>query len=188
MTIAASQVFEKMVLPDGRAVIVRAIRPDDRERLQAAFLRLEPESVYLRYFAYKKDLTEADLDRLCNPDFRERVVLVVTMEAVGGQPIIGSGGYVASPATNASRMAEVAFVVQEDFQGQGLATKLLAALVNIARADGIVRFEAEVLSRNTPMLEVFAHSGLPTEQTQEADGVVSLTLSLLAASPALASR
>ena len=53
---------EAIRLRNGAPAIVRAIRPDDRERLQAAFLALEPESVYLRYFSYKHELSEADLE------------------------------------------------------------------------------------------------------------------------------
>jgi len=191
-TLDARRFSEKIVLPHGKAAIVRAIRPDDRDRLAAAFLALEPESVYLRYFTYKKELTEADLDRLCNPDFRERVVLVVTVGDGAKEVMIGAGGYVARDAPDATpdakRVAEVAFVVGEAFRGQGIAGKLLAVLVPIARNDGIVQFEAEVLTRNAPMLEVFARSGLPMEQKHEDDSVVRLTLSLLAANPAGVSR
>ena len=76
MPAPASQFAEAIVLRDGSPALVRAIRPDDRERLQTAFLALDRESVYLRYFVYKRELIEADLDRLCNPDFALRVVLV----------------------------------------------------------------------------------------------------------------
>jgi RimJ/RimL family protein N-acetyltransferase len=157
---------------------LRAIRPDDRERLAAAFLALEPESVYLRYFSYKHELTPADLDRLCVPDFRERVVLVATIGNADGEVIIGSGGYVVHPVADGARAAEVAFAVEEDFHGNGIATRLLAVLADIARADGIAQFDAEVLARNAAMLQVFARSGLPMEREAEEDGVVRVTLRL----------
>jgi RimJ/RimL family protein N-acetyltransferase len=169
---------EPFTLRDGRAAVLRAIRPDDRERLAAAFLALEPESVYLRYFSYKHELTPADLDRLCVPDFRERVVLVATIGNADGEVIIGSGGYVVHPVADGARAAEVAFAVEEDFHGNGIATRLLAALADIARADGIAQFDAEVLARNAAMLQVFARSGLPMEREAEEDGVVRVTLRL----------
>ena len=166
---------------------MRAIRSDDRERLQKAFGELDPESVYLRYFSYKSELTEADLDRLCNPDFQERVVLVVTQDdAVGGEIIVGSGGYVMLASPEGARVAEVA--VEEGVQGQGIASKLLAVLTEMARADGIERFDAEVLSRNTPMLQVFEHSGLTMQAHLEEDGVVRVSLALAAPTPPGASR
>ncbi|HZT55074.1 MAG TPA: GNAT family protein [Burkholderiaceae bacterium] len=184
-----SRFSEAFRLRSGVAALVRAIRPDDRERLHAAFLELDPESVYLRYFSYKADLSEADLDRLCDPDFRERVVLVVTIAGAAGEVIIAAAGYVAYDTPEHERAAEVAFSVEEDFHGQGISGKLLAVLTTIARADGIDRFEAEVLARNAPMLHVFERSGLPMQHEPAEDGVVRVSLSLLAApSPAAASR
>ena len=178
MTTGPRQFHEAFTLHDGRPALLRAIRADDRDRLAKAFLALGPDSVYLRYFSVKRELTPADLDRLCMPDFRERVVLVITLGTGASEAIIGSGGYVADAAADGTRVAEVAFVVNENFQGHGLATKLLAVLAGMARADGIARFEAEVLERNASMLQVFAHSGLALQRGRAQDGVVSLTLSL----------
>jgi hypothetical protein len=55
---------------------------------------------------------------------------------------------------------------------------LLAALVTLARRHGLVRFEAEVLSVNAPMLTVFQRSGLPLRQRRES-GVIHLDLDLV---------
>ncbi len=188
MSDGTSGFSEAFALRDGTVAIVRAIRPDDRERLQTAFHALDPESVYLRYFSYKHELSEADLDRLCNPDFRERVVLVVTVASAAGEIIVGAGGYVAHDTPDGQRAAEVAFSVEEDVQGQGISGKLLAVLTDIARAAGIDRFDAEVLARNGAMLRVFERSGLPMATQPEQDSVVRLSLSLLSPSPADASR
>lgn len=179
MSVQARQFAQTIQLRDGSPALVRAIRADDRHRLQTAFLALDPESVYLRYFAYKRELTEADLDRMCKPDFVERVVLVVTVGVGADEIIIGSGGYVMHATSDGARVAEVAFAVEEDFQGQGIASKLLLVLVDLGREDGIARFDAEVLSRNTPMLAVFQGSGLPMHQQRGDDGVVTLSMSLL---------
>jgi RimJ/RimL family protein N-acetyltransferase len=179
MSAPASQFAAAIALRDGSPALMRAIRPNDRERLQTAFLALDPESVYLRYFVYKRELTEADLDRLCNPDFFERVVLVVTVGADADEVIVGSGGYVAHATDDGSRVAELAFLVAERVHGQGIASTLLGVLADIARQDGFERLSAEVLVQNTPMFAVFERSGLPVIQQTEQDGVVSLALSLL---------
>ena len=179
MTDAARNLHQTFALRNGAAAVVRAIRPDDRARLQAAFLALEPESVYLRYFSYKHELSEADLDRLCAPDFRERVVLVVTQAAPSGEIIVGSGGYVAHTGADGVRAAEVAFAVEEDVQGQGISGRLIDVLAELARADGIARFEAEVLARNTAMLRVFERSGLPMTVSDDEDGVVHVRMDIL---------
>ncbi|MEP7100651.1 MAG: GNAT family N-acetyltransferase [Burkholderiales bacterium] len=181
MSDEASRFSEVFALRSGAPAVLRAIRSDDRERLQTAFRALDPESVYMRYFSYKHELSEADLDRLCNPDFDERVVLVVTRQTDAGEVIIGSGGYVRHATPDGTRAAEVAFTVEEDVQGQGISSKLLAVLTDIARADKIERFDAEVLARNAAMLHVFEHSGLSLQLQPEEDGVLRLSLSLAAA-------
>ncbi len=183
MSDAARGFGEAFTLRGGRVAVVRAIRPDDRDRLQAAFHALEPESVYLRYFSFKQALTEADLDRLCGPDFHERVVLVVTLPGDAGEVIVGAGGYVRLPGAVGVRAAEVAFAVEEDVQGQGISGKLIEVLAGLARADGIERFDADVLSRNAPMLRVFERSGLPLTVSPEEDGVVHVQMVLAPIAP-----
>ena len=59
------------------------------------------------------------------------------------------------------RTAEVALSVEEDYHGQGIATRILNHLVRIAREKGVDQFEAEVLPGNTSMLAVFSRIGLP---------------------------
>ena len=71
----------------------------------------------------------------------------------------------------------MAFTIEEDFQGQGLAGGLLAALADIARRHGIVRLEAEVLAHNAAMLAVFRRSGLPM-RLRHAGDVVHVSLDL----------
>lgn len=188
MTIDARRYREAVVLRDGSAACIRAIRADDRERLASAFRGLEPASVYLRYFSFKPELTDADLDRLTEPDFDDRVVLVVTVGDGAAEAIVGSGGYVAHREADGSRVAEVAFAVEEDYQGRGIAGRLLAVLARIGRDAGIDRFVAEVLAHNAPMLRVAARSHLPMRQRRTDDGVVRVTLSLAASTPAGASR
>jgi RimJ/RimL family protein N-acetyltransferase len=71
------------------------------------------------------------------------------------------------PSADGARTAEVAFTIEEDYQGQGLASKLLALLADIAREHGITRFVAEVLAGNASMLSVFKRSGLPMTTKNE---------------------
>jgi RimJ/RimL family protein N-acetyltransferase len=80
------------------------------------------------------------------------------------------------------RSAEVAFTVEEDYQRQGLASKLLAAIVEMARSLGISQLEADVLAGNQAMLVVFQRSGLPMSTSRSA-GVVHLVLDLTTGLP-----
>jgi GNAT superfamily N-acetyltransferase len=157
-------------LRNGLAVTIRALRPDDRERVAAAVGGLDRESIYYRLFSYRNELTEAGLDRLMRFDAqREVVLLVVTADGT----VIGSGRYVVTrPGA-----AEVAFMVEEDYHGQGIASRLLRHLARVAAAQGIVSFEADVLAVNKPMLAVFARPGWPMIKAREGDAV-HVTLAL----------
>ncbi|CAB5132395.1 4-hydroxybutyrate CoA-transferase [Olavius algarvensis associated proteobacterium Delta 3] len=164
-------------LKNGIDVRIRSIRADDRERIIEAFRNLEPESIYTRFFHHKKALSDAELKSATEIDFDDVVVLVVTIGKEKNETIIAGGRYVAFDAADNLRSAEVAFTVEEDYQGQGLASHLLRHLAHIARQKGIARFEADVLPHNKAMLIVFSRCGLPMVKGHEAGNVhVTLTL------------
>jgi len=164
-------------LKNGLIVSVRLLRVDDRDRVAAAVRQLDKESVYTRLFSYRKELTEAGLTRIMTLDPERDVALLVTVGAGQDEVAIGSGRLVASDATGTSRIAEVAFVVEEDYQGLGIAGRLLKHLANLARQRGITALEADVLAENKSMLAVFARSGLSMQQRREG-GIVHVTLAL----------
>lgn len=167
-------------LQNGLAVTIRALRADDRERIAQAVRKLDRESIYLRLFSYRSELTQAGIDRLMRFDPELEVALVVTTGAGADEIVIGCGRYVVSGPDQVERTAEVAFVVEEDYHGLGIAGSVLKHLAGIARKKGIAAFEADVLAGNKSMLAVFARSGLPMRQRQEG-GVTHVTLSLRAA-------
>jgi GNAT superfamily N-acetyltransferase len=159
-------------LHGGDRIAIRATRPDDRERLVRAFHGLDHRSIYQRFFFHKRELSDEDLRRLTECDGARVAVLVATLGSGDHEAIVGLGQYARRGAA-----AQIAFAVEEDFQGRGIATRLLRRLLRIARDQGISQFEADVLAENRPMLRVFRRSGLPVDES-EADGVVHLTLSL----------
>jgi RimJ/RimL family protein N-acetyltransferase len=172
----ASRFQETETLKSGIPVTIRAIRPDDKAGVVDAFGKLEPESVYTRFFQAKESLSDRDLKAATEVDFRNVVALVVTTVSGGKEILIGGGRYVLY-APSGPRSAEVAFLVEEDYHGQGIAGRLLRHLVRIAREQGVEQLEADVLPQNKAMLAVFARSGLPLKQSP-AEGAVHLTLSL----------
>lgn len=162
---------------DGRPITLRAVRPDDKARLLEAFRNLEPSSIYTRFFAYKKTLSEEELTRATEIDYETVVALVATIPSDGDEMIIGHGAYAVDVSRDPPERAEVAFVVEEDFQGQGIASLLLRYLTRIARAEALKEFNADVLPGNPGMVAVFRGSGLPMKETWE-DGGVHVTMSL----------
>lgn len=133
----------------------------------------------MRLFSYRTEVTEAALDRIVGIDPAREAALVVTLGTGDDEKVIGSGRYIASAAGGEGRTAEVAFIVEEDYHGLGIAGRLLRHLADIAHAEGIAAFEADVLAENSSMLSVFARSGLPMDKHRDG-GTVHVTLSLKA--------
>jgi GNAT superfamily N-acetyltransferase len=177
MMIDARNYFVEDTLRNGIRITIRAVRRDDRSRIAKAFSELDRESIYTRFFGWKKELTEADFARIDATDFVRRVMLLVTTRVGEEEIVIGAASYVADEAEDGTLAAEVAFTVEEDYQGLGIAGRLLRHLADIARERGITRFQAEVLAENKAMLAVFARSGLPMRQWRE-DEVIHLVLAL----------
>ncbi len=143
-------------LRDGAKIRIRAIRPDDKGRLLEHFHGLSPASVHNRFFAMRRELSDSDLARLTELDFRDHVGLAATFGDAEAERFIGVGRYIraAEPAR-----AEVAFAVLDEHHGRGVGTLLLEHLAKLARVSGITEFEADVLADNRQMLTVFEQSG-----------------------------
>ncbi|MGB4855967.1 MAG: GNAT family N-acetyltransferase [Candidatus Dechloromonas phosphoritropha] len=171
--IDARSYYVRETLRNGMEVCIRALRPDDGERIAEAFSNLDPESIYSRFFSFKRKLNEADYRLIREMDFDNRVALIVTHMVAGREVVIASSSY----ARCGDDMAEVAFVVEEDMHGLGIARRLLMHLGRIARDRGISHFIAEVLVTNAAMLRVFSAVGWPMKK-RIVDGTVHVTLSL----------
>jgi GNAT superfamily N-acetyltransferase len=160
-------------LRDGRRLEICAFRPSDQAELQSAVGRTSARSLYRRFFTVKRSFSEKERGFFLNVDFVGHVALMAWTEESGQEVIVGGGRYVVVEPGK----AEVAFVVIDQYQGQGVGAALMRHLASIARAAGLKELVAEVLAENAPMLKVFEKSGLPTTTTREAD-VVQVSLRL----------
>jgi GNAT superfamily N-acetyltransferase len=162
----------KETLKDGSEVIIRAMHPDDKQSLVEAFLHLQPQTIRMRFFYAKRNLSDDDLRWLDEISHGKHVGLVATVANGRDELIIGEGSYAAL-----GRAAEIGFTVVEAWQRRGIARRLLQHLARIARDQGVSEFEAYVLKENGPMLAVFRDSGLPMT-IREAEGALHITLLL----------
>lgn len=162
-------------LRDGLPVVIRTARADDKDRLKLAFGQLDPQTIYTRYFAYRKGFTESELARLDTPDFDRVILLVATVGEGADETIIAGATCAIDDAAGDARTAELAFTVEEDYQRQGLASKLLQTIIALARSRGIRRFTAEVLAGNQAMRAVFQRSGM-MKSASSSGGVVHYVL------------
>ncbi len=156
-----------VVLLDGTPARIRPIVPSDTDRLTHFHEHLSRETVYRRFFSAHPHLRPEELARFTRVDYRERLALI----ALVGDTLVAVARYDRAPFT---ARAEVAFVVADAFQGHGLGTLLLEHLASAARRRGISTFEAETLSINHPMLDVFGQTGFPCER-HRSEGVIEVS-------------
>jgi RimJ/RimL family protein N-acetyltransferase len=165
------------MLKNGLLVTVRAIRAQDKGAILESFKVLDDDTVYSRFFAPKKHLSDEELKYLTEVDFDRTVALVITLPVDGREKIIGGGRYIAFIDAEGADSAEFALIVEEDYQGLGLGKLIFRHLTSIARALGINRFEAEVLPANNRMLNLLKKTGLPMSMVTRDESVyVSIDL------------
>lgn len=171
MTPATYSVRER--LRDGRPIEIRALRPDDETAMLAAVDRTDPESLRRRFFAPKRGFSEKEKAFFMNIDFVNHVALVAEIDDGGGPAIIGGGRYIVT----AGGEAEVAFVVVDAYQGQGIGTLLTRHLTALARAAGLETLAADVLPENAAMRNVLAKAGFEIGRSNDPH-VIHMTLPL----------
>jgi RimJ/RimL family protein N-acetyltransferase len=160
-------------LRDGRPIEIRALRPDDRAEMLSAIGRTSTQSLQRRFFVPKKGFSEQEIAFFLNIDFENHVALVAQIDEDGRPAIAGGGRYiVVRPG-----QAEIAFMVVDAYQGQGIGTVLMRHLAALARDAGLKELIAEVLPQNTAMLKVFRNFGFRPGSKREPQ-VVHLALQL----------
>jgi len=158
-----TQYETEVLLRDGSRILIRPIRTDDAERWLSFVTRLSDRTKYLRFHSLPRLGPEAAL-RFCTVDYVNAFALVAETTAGQEEKIVAIGRYHRLPD---KRSAEVAFVVEDAYQGKGIGTKLVGRLAEVARDNGIRKFEADVLERNRDMMTVFMDYGFHVTSTLE---------------------
>lgn len=156
------------VLDDGTEIKFRAIHPTDEPLVRELFYALSRETVYYRFMSNIRQISRKQMKDLVFINHRSDVAIVGTIPEAHGEDIVAIGRYYLDPKTN---MAEVAFMVRDDYQNRGIGTFLLKHLSNIARRNAIRGFTAEVLRGNKAMQTVFNNSDLKVRSTIEEDRI-----------------
>jgi len=135
-------------LKDGRHVTLRAVVPQDREAVHAAIKRLSPESRYARFMSPLHELSPQMLERAVNPE-RDNELQLVAVRKGPPDMIVGGARYSSGPG---NKDCEFALAIIDEWQGLGLARKLLEMLMQIAKARGFEHMEGFILASNDRML------------------------------------
>ncbi len=143
-------------LIDGTEIFLRPVKPNDETALTEMLYSLSEDSKHKRFMSRTVAFPHKDIQQVTNVDYQNNLALVGVVPSVSGEDIVAIGQYFVDPATNS---AEVAFVVQDEWQKKGMGTLLLKYLSEIASKRNIKRFNAKVMRENRPMLAVFHNSG-----------------------------
>ncbi len=157
---------------NGKKVRFRAIKPSDEEEMRKLFYRFSDTAVYYRYFSPIRTMPHRKMQEYVNVDYQRIMSIVGTVDQAGTERIIAEGRYVRH---HHRPLADVAFVVDENCQGQGIASFLLELLIRVAREQGIEGFTADVIADNKSMLKVFEKAPFPIRAVLES-GIYNLTI------------
>ena len=159
-----------LALKNGETLRIRPIRPDDEQRLVELYSRLSRQTAYQRFFTVMRRLPSDWVHYFANVDYRRRLALVAERETVAGVEIVGVGRYEPSDEEGTG---EVAFVLEDGYQGQGLGAVLLDAVVRAGTERGLTRFRAFVLAENRRMLSLLArHMRIIESVTEQGETTV----------------
>lgn len=144
------------LLSDGRTVHLRPIRTEDAELERRFFERVGTESAYFRFFQPKQYLSAKELRYFTNVDYDSRMAFV----AIHRDDMVAVGRFDVLPeeSDENQKVAEIALLVEDGFQGQGIGTRLLQQLTIYARLKGVTDFVAFVLAENRAILRLLEHT------------------------------
>jgi acyl-CoA hydrolase/GNAT superfamily N-acetyltransferase len=161
-------------LRDGTEIFFRPIKPTDEPALSEMLYSLSEQSVKTRYMTRTAAFPHRHVQQLTNVDYKKDFAIVGVVPSASGEEIVAIAQYFLDPQTQA---AEVAFVVQDEWQQKGMGTFLLDYITKIARQRGVKRFYAKVLPNNKPMLAIFHNSGYKVNTEFDGD-VYNITYDL----------
>lgn len=161
---------KEAVLIDGTRILLRPVRPTDEQLMKDMFYSCSDETIYDRYFGVVKAMPHASAQKQVNVDYENNMTVAGIVNEGERERMVAVGQYVRDPATN---LGDVAFLVEDGYQGRGVGTLLFQHLMMIARKKGVSGFTADVFASNRPMLHVLHKSGCDMKSSL-AEGIYHL--------------
>ncbi len=147
----------------GTRVSFRPIKSTDEEMMKDLFYRLSEQTVYQRFFQSLKSMPHRGLVHFVHVDFSNEMAIVGVVQdpqKPEREEIIAVGRYFMNRSTN---IAEVSYLVRDDYQRRGIGSFVIRYLARIARNSGVEGFVAEILPDNAAAMKVLHKIGLPVE-------------------------
>jgi acyl-CoA hydrolase/GNAT superfamily N-acetyltransferase len=159
----------------GLNILLRPVKISDEPLLKDFFYSLSDKSIYRRFFSARTDMPHEYLQEFVVIDYTQKMIILAVIEKGKKEEIIGLGQYAIVENTHTG---DLALVVTDDYQNQGIGRELLSYLTFLAKKQGLLGFTAEVLVDNKPMLhlfDLFGKMGFDIEKKMEA-GVLELKI------------
>ena len=158
----------ELQLRDGRSVTVRAVRADDRDKMQEALRALSAEARYSRFMSPLRELSPQMLDRAVKPEADRELQLVAVAGEGANEKIVAGARYSGTPG---GKDCEFATAVVDGWQRLGLARRLLEMLMEAAQARGYDRMDGFILASNAAMLNLAKRLGFVDVESPEGPSV-----------------
>lgn len=154
-----TQYTSTFAFPNGQLGTIRAIRPEDEPLLAKFHSELTAETVYRRYahtLPLSQRVMHERLSRNCFVDYDRDIILVVETQGGDTRQIIAVGALFRFPTSD---KRELALVVSDRFQRQGIGRRLMQQLIHVAKAEGIERVIAYIAAENVGIRGLCEKSG-----------------------------
>lgn len=161
--------LEERVSLGGKDLLVRPIRPEDGQRLEAFYASASPSDMRLRFFMSRREVPRSELARYCQIDYEREMTFI----ALDGEAMAGEVRAVSDPD---NRQAEFAVQVAEAWQRRGLGRALMDKLLRYLRARGTAEVFGHCLNENMGMAALARHAGFDVRE--DSDGTVAMRLAL----------
>jgi acyl-CoA synthetase (NDP forming)/GNAT superfamily N-acetyltransferase len=159
---------EYVLLRDGESVLLRAATARDVPAVEAFMATVSRDSLQMRFMGAVAYVSRSAVEFMCTGDPADRLCLLAIVGQGSDARVVGTGTYT---SVGVGGRAEVAFLVQDEFQGRGISTLLLERLAGIAAGNGFTGFEADVLYENQAMMNVFRDSGFEVQQAVDGGSI-----------------
>jgi RimJ/RimL family protein N-acetyltransferase len=167
MEIAAKKTFK-----GGVRVRFRAIKPSDEDGMRRLFYSFSDEAIYRRYFFHVSTMPHKKMQEYVNIDYSNELSIVGIIGESGQRKIIAEARFAKDEQ---GPFGNIAFIVDEKYQGIGIASYLYKTLIRLGKERGLKGFTAEVLKENKSMLKVFENGELVINSRLR-DGIYRLTM------------
>ncbi|MBF0378402.1 MAG: GNAT family N-acetyltransferase [Desulfamplus sp.] len=167
-----AHISEKKIFKGGITVRFRAIKPSDEESMRRFFYRCSDEIIFYRFFYSIKTMSHDKMQEYVNVDYSKEFSIVGLTGNAEDEQIVAEARFVKDERTS---YGDIAFLIEEAYQGVGIGSYMLNLLISVAREHEIKGFSAEVISDNQPMIKVFEKANLPLDARLE-NGVYKIKM------------